>query len=371
MKCDKQIDRLRKAIQSGQMTAGEMVGTESSFMEKWGVARSTVRRGIDALVQEGLLERQPGRGLYVCSAENQAKRTVQVIVPNLAWTSHVKIARGVQLSGDKHGVQTLVFDAHGQMERDLEELRGLPESPANGAVIVSLHNRRFAEVLFELKSKKFPFVVVGEQLRDLDVSSVVEDNYGGGYFVGQKLAAIGHRRVAFLGPLDLHVVGERLSGFRDAMLDAFGQFDRSLVVNLEGESLADWLGNKVNTAEDALLPLLTRSDRPTAVFDGSGDVAPFVYRAAQRAELKIPRDLSVVSFDESPFSQFVEPEVARLTHSSIEAGQVALEMLLEQMNRGPQTSQGPAECRKLAATWMAGQSLAAPREMGSERRKIS
>jgi DNA-binding LacI/PurR family transcriptional regulator len=369
MKCDKHIDRLRKAIQGGQLGAGEMVGTESSFMEKWGVARSTVRRGIDALVQEGLLERQPGKGLYVRSADRQAKRTVQVIVPNLAWTSHVKIARGVQLSGNKHGVQTLVFDAHGQMERDLEALRGLPESQADGAVIVSLHNRRFSEVLFDLKAKKFPFVLIGERLRDLDVPTVVEDNYGGGYLIGQKLAALGHQRVAFLAPLDLHVNVERLNGFRDAMLDAFERFDRSLVVDLEGQDLADWLGNKVSTAEEALLPLLTRSDRPTAVFDGSGDVVPYVYRAAQRADLRIPRDLSVVAFDDSPFSQLIEPEVSRLTHASIESGEIALEMLLEQMNRGSQATAN--ECRMLKATWVAGQSLAAPREIGTKHRKIS
>jgi GntR family transcriptional regulator, arabinose operon transcriptional repressor len=185
MKCDKQIHQLRQSILSGRLKPGELIGTEFGFAEQWKLARSTVRRGIDALVQEGLLERQPGRGLFVCAKKERSTRVVQVVVPNLAWTTHVKIARGAQLAGNDHGVQTLVYDAHGQMKRDLEFLRKLPESHADGAIIVSMHDRRFTEVLFELKSKKFPFVLVGQQLHDLEVPTVVEDNYGGGYAIGQ------------------------------------------------------------------------------------------------------------------------------------------------------------------------------------------
>jgi DNA-binding LacI/PurR family transcriptional regulator len=349
-----------------------MVGTEFGFSQQWKLARSTVRRGIDVLVKEGLLERQPGKGLFVCSDTERSTRVVQVVVPNLAWTSHVKIARGAQLAGNGHGVETLVYDAHGQMNRDLEFVRKLPESHVDGAIIVSLHDRRFSEVLFELKAKNFPFVLVGQKLHDLDVPTVVEDNYGGGYAIGQKLAAIGHQRVAFVGPLDLHVVNERLNGFRDAMLDASAYFDRSLVVSLEGGNLTEWLSEHIEATEAALLPLLTRSDRPTAVFDGSGDVVPLIYRAIRRAKLRIPKDISVVAFDDSPFSQFIEPEVARLRHPMLEHGRVALEMLLNQMNHaqiGDSSSQ-PIEYLMPAAKWMPGPSMAAVQKAVRSEQKI-
>lgn len=363
MKCHKQIHQLRRSILSGRLKPGELVGTEFGFAEQWKLARSTVRRGIDVLIQEGLLERQPGRGLFVCSPKEQSARVVQVVVPNLAWASHVKIARGAQLAGNEHGVQTLVYDAHGQMKRDLDFLRQLPESHADGAIIVSMHDRRFTEVLFELKSKQFPYVLVGQKLTDLDVPTVVENNYGGGYAIGQKLAAIGHRRVAFVGPLDLQVVNERLNGFRDAMLDACEYFDRSLVISLEGGNLTDWLSENTQTTESALMPLLTRSEPPTAIFDGSGDVVPLIYRAIRRANLQIPGDISVVAFDDSPFNQFVEPEVARLRHSMLEHGRVALEMLLKQMNQlqaNGTAASTAAEHEMPAAEWSPGPSLAAP-----------
>ncbi|MCC7084932.1 MAG: GntR family transcriptional regulator [Pirellulales bacterium] len=362
MKCLEQIDQLRESIKSGNLAPGDMVGTEFAFSQEWGLARNTVRKGIEVLVDEGLLERRPGKGLFVRSPHS-ATRTVQVIVPNLAWSHQVKIARGAQEAGREHGVQTLVYDAHGQLEADLEMIRRLPDSPIDGAIIVSLHHRRFSEVLYELKAGGYPFVLVDQRLHDLEVPTVEENNYEGGYMVGKYLAALGHKRAAFLGPLNFQVITERLNGFRDAMLDAGVLFDRSLVMDLGGESVTEWMNERIDKTEEVLLPLLAKPNRPTAVFDASGDIAPFIYRTAQRAELKIPEDVSVVSFDESPISCFLQPEVARVKHLWEEIGQAAFELLMKQMNPDERRRTArSSEHRVMPVGWDAGKSLAAVEE---------
>jgi GntR family transcriptional regulator, arabinose operon transcriptional repressor len=360
MKCLEQIDRLRQTIRQGDLPPGALVGTEFAFSQEWGLARNTVRRGIEVLVGEGLLERRPGKGLFV-RGPKAATRTVQVVVPTLAWSHQVKIARGAQEAGRARGVQILVYDAHGRMEADLEVIRRLPDSAIDGAIIVSLHHRRFSEVLFELKAAGYPFVLVDQRLHELEVPTVEENYYDGGYLAGKHLAELGHRRVAFLGPLNLQVIGERLNGFRDAMLDAGVLFDRSLVVDLGGESVTDWMNERLEQVEDFLLPMLEKPNRPTAVFDGSGDIAPFIYRAAQRAGLRIPDDLSVVSFDESPICSFLQPSLARVKHQWEEIGQAALELLLKQMTPADRRkSRLDCEHRVIPVGWEAGESMASP-----------
>jgi DNA-binding LacI/PurR family transcriptional regulator len=358
MKCLQQIDRLRQTIKRGDLPPGALVGTEFAFSQEWGLARNTVRRGIEVLVGEGLLERRPGKGLFVRGPE-AATRTVQVVVPTLAWSHQVKIARGAQDAGRERGVQILVYDAHGRMEADLDVIRRLPDSAIDGAIIVSLHHRRFSEVLFELKAAGYPFVLVDQRLHELEVPTVAENYYDGGYLAGKHLAELGHRRVAFLGPLNLQIIVERLNGFRDAMLDAGVLFDRSLVVDLGGESVTEWMNERLEQVEDLLLPLFKRPDRPTAVFDGSGDIAPFIYRAAQRAGLRIPDDLSVVSFDESPICSFLQPSLARIRHNWEEIGQAALELLLRKMTPAERrSSRSDCEHRIIPVGWEAGESLA-------------
>ena len=61
MKCSEQIGDLREAIHAGKLKPGAMIGTEFAFSREWDVSRNTVRKGIELLVDEGLLERGPER----------------------------------------------------------------------------------------------------------------------------------------------------------------------------------------------------------------------------------------------------------------------------------------------------------------------
>lgn len=360
MKGREEIKDLRSSIRSGMLAPGVLVGTEAAFAQRWGLARNTVRRAVDALIHEGLLERRPGKGLYV-RHPSAVTKVVQIMVPNAAWIHCLRIARGAQASGADACIQTQIYDAHGRMDLDLEVIRRLPESGVNGAILISLHHPRFSEVLFELKAAKFPFVLVDQRPRELEVPTVEVENYPGGYLVGEKLAALGHRRVACLGPMSIQVIADRLSGLRDALLDARVWFDRSLVVDLGGEGLTDFLSDRVDTSVETIAAVLSRPDRPTAVFDASGDVAPQVYLAARRVGLRIPQDLSVAVFEDAPHFRLLEPEVSCLRQPWTEVGEIAMQMLVRQMgSEGPFTA--PCEHPVLAAEWMAGQSLAAPAE---------
>lgn len=359
MKCADQINGIREAILGGRLEPGAMVGTEFEFAQKWQLSRNTVRRGIEQLVQEGLLERRPGKGLFV-RASHTSTRTVQLVVPDMTWSYMGKIARGVKAEGRGRGVQVQVYDAHGEMEWDMEFIRQLPNGTTDGAIIASLHNRRFSEVLFELKSRAYPFVLVDQSLHDLEVPTVEIRNYDGGYVVGQKLAKIGHKRVAFLGPMKLDAVAERLNGFRDAMLDEGVLFDRSLIVDMGGEGLTDWINERLEVAEDAILKLFNTTNSPTAIFDGSGDLTAIVYRAVQRLGLKIPQEVSIVTFDDSAIvAQFLDPPVTQLTHNWNEVGRVALDILIAEMNRTtPKSRNEPKEHRIVGFEWVEGASMA-------------
>lgn len=354
-----EVETLRTSIQNGKLQPGEMVGTESAFAQKWGLARNTVRRAIDTLVRDGLLERRPGKGLYV-KVPSSVARAVQVIVPNLAWEHTLQIARGAQQAGSQAGIQIQIYDAHGRMELDLEVVRRLPDRLMDGAIIVSVHHPSFSEVLFELKSAGFPFVLADQRLRDLEVPTVEIDNYRGGYIVGQKVAELGHHRACFVGPLSLQVITDRLAGFRDAMLDARILFDRSLVVDLGGEGLNDFLNDRLDSTAQVITPVLMRPDRPTVIFDASGDVAPQVYRAARHAGLQIPQDLSVVTFEDAAYYQMLDPRVSTLRHPWREVGKTALDMLVRQMDRKGSPRRGLFEHHVLQPQWIPGKSLARP-----------
>jgi GntR family transcriptional regulator, arabinose operon transcriptional repressor len=362
------VDRLRESVLSEALQPGDFVGSESAFAKKWGLARTTVRRAVDSLINEGLLERRAGKGLFVRLPSSIA-RLVQVVVPNIAWAHAQEISRGAQQAGEQLGILTQIYDAHGRMELDLEVVRRLPDRHIDGAIIVSLHHPRFSEVLFELKSVGFPFVLVDQRLRELDVPTIDIDDYRGGYIIGKKLCELGHQRIVFTGSLSIQALNLRLAGFRDAMLDARVLFDRSLVIDLGGEGLNDFQNNYLESTTEAILPVLTRPDPPTAIFDASGGSASYFFSAAQQAGLRVPEDLSIVTFEQSAYFRMNQPEDSGLFQQWNEMGKIALEMLIREMDgRGASVRGREYEHQVVQARWMDGKSLAPPRAPGSMQR---
>ncbi len=331
--------KLRRELDAKRFRPGDFVITERALARREGIDRNIVHKAVNALVREGRLERRAGKGVYVPGAVGRwrqaasTSRLVHVLVADLAANMCVEIARGIKQAGLSAGVRIQVHDAHGSLESDLQVLRKLPETAVHGAIIDSVHHPRFAEVLYELHAARYPFVLVDETLRDLQVPSVVADNYRGGYLAGRALMDRRHRRIAFTGFLGADTVRARLEGLRDAMAEAGVALDRSLVVpvRLEPVEILELPADQATEIERAVRQILERPDRPTAIFFSTDLFMPQAYRAIRGLGLRIPEDVSVVGFDGDPLCRLLSPTLATVRQPAREMGKVAMEMLLALM----------------------------------------
>ncbi len=323
--------------------SGTPIGSEHEISRQWHLSRHAVRKAIDQLVREGLVQRQPGRGLFTSAS---AVRTIQVVAGKLAWETMGWLTTGIQDLAKERGVRIQTYDAHGSFEADIAAIQNLPESDAVGALIVSLHNRCFGEALFDLKRKGFPFVVVDDILSELNAPTVCTDNYAGGNMAGRELLALGHRRIGFMGDLVARTVQARLEGLRDAINDAGVAFDRSLIrdVKEENNRLGDWSKDVATCARE----LLGRADRPTAIFCSCDAIAASLYPVARDMKLQIGRDISLVGFDDASFCTLLDPPLATVRQPMAEVGKVALGVLLNLL----QQPGGFFEARMVPVEWV-------------------
>lgn len=322
------IKKISDSIREQRLRPGDFIGSEMQFVAAEGISRVSVRKAISLLVHDGLIERRPGKGLYVRDA-NKLTRTVQVIVPNITVEQNSRVALGVQQAGLKAGAIVQVCGTSLTVDQGAEVVRRLPESQADGAVIFAMAHPRFVAALYELKLKEFPFVLVDEPLEHLGVDSVTSDNYGGGFAVGRELAKLGHQRVGFIGNIGANTARLRLSGMQDALSDAGIVIDRSLVKPLDvADPLSDW-SSKITAATT---DLIMRADRPTAIFCSCDQVAAWVYVAVKNAGLRIPDDISVVGFDDTSVCHVLDPALTTVSQSLEEMGQIAFEYLVRRMN---------------------------------------
>ncbi len=183
------------------------------------------------------------------------------------------------------------------------------------------------DVKQQLRTAAIPFIVIdpaGDP--DPDVPSVGSANWSGGLAATRHLTAQGHARVAIItGPEDMLCSLARLDGYRSAMAMAGLDVDPRLI------RFGDF---HVQGGFEQAMSLLDGPDRPTAIFAGSDLQALGVLEAARLKGLNVPRDLSVVGYDDVPLAQWSSPPLTTVHQPLRQMAEQAARMLFRQDEPG-------------------------------------
>ena len=176
-----------------------------------------------------------------------------------------------------------------------------------------------------------PVVVIDPHAGSADLPSVESDNLAGGLLATRHLIELGHRRIAFMaGRPDLESSRLREAGFRQALSEAGIEVDPSLV------RMSDY---RRDAAHQPAIELLSRPDRPTAVFAGNDLSAIGTMEAAQEMGLDVPGDVSVIGFDDIPEAARTTPALSTVRQPIQQMGSAAVELLIALMDgRIPETT---------------------------------
>jgi DNA-binding LacI/PurR family transcriptional regulator len=260
----------------------------------------------------------------------------------------VEIMRGVERVAREHELAVGFVELSGRSgsERSwVDEV--LARRPAGVIVVYSDHT---AQQQAQLAASGIPLVALDPTGQPLhSTPSVGATNWSGGLSATQHLLELGHRRIAIItGPTGYLCARARLDGYRAAMDAARVPVDERLV--------------RVGRfcVEDGLTlgaDLLRLPDPPTAVFCGNDLQAIGVYEAARGAGVAIPRQLSVVGFDDIEYAGWCGPPLTTVRQPLAEMGAAAANLALALA-----AGQRPAQTRiELATTLILRGSTAAVR----------
>lgn len=162
-----------------------------------------------------------------------------------------------------------------------------------------------------------PMVAIGD-IGAAGVQSVGVDQQRGGYLATQHLIEQGHRNIAhIMGPTNWLDAQARRRGWEAALANA-GLESGPLLVG-------DWSAESGYLAGQQLID----NGECTAIFAGNDQMSLGVMRAAYERNLRLPRDLSVVGFDDSPESGFYFPPLTTIRQDFAELGRRCVAMILE------------------------------------------
>jgi len=187
-------------------------------------------------------------------------------------------------------------------------------------------------LLEDLKLRNVPLVFADVGVARPHVSNIRIDYLHGIRQAVQHLAAFRHRKIAFIsGPLRLKSAEARQQVFLQSMEEIHLDADRKLIV--EGD-------HTIEGGISALGQLLSGPSRPTAVICSNDMTALGVMRKSYEDGISIPRDLSVIGFDDIRLAQFVLPALTTVQMSQAELARLAFHALLAEVQRESPSPEG-------------------------------
>ncbi|MEV4561093.1 LacI family DNA-binding transcriptional regulator [Kitasatospora sp. NPDC049285] len=261
-----------------------------------------------------------------------------------AWA--VEVIRGVENVAREEGLSIVLSESAGRLTPGQTWVDGVLARRPVGAVLV-LSDLDAAQ-RDQLTSRDIPFVVLDPAGDPADgVPAVGTNNWQGGLAATRHLLELGHRRIGVIsGPLAMMCSRARVDGYRTALETARIPVDPSLIH--EGDFHHE--GGYARARE-----LLTRPDRPTAIFAGNDLQALGVYQAARELGLRVPEDLSVVGFDDLPLALWVGPPLTTVRQPLVEMAETAARLAV-----GLARGEHPAATRVDLATSLVVRTSTAP-----------
>jgi DNA-binding LacI/PurR family transcriptional regulator len=194
----------------------------------------------------------------------------------------------------------------------------LATTTSRASGVIFLGQSSMHDELNRLADTNARFVVWGARLPDQHYRSIGSDNVLGGSRATSHLARLGRRRIAFIGGVDPEAM-QRRRGYQAALKNAGLEFDPTLVCNVEFE---------LESAEAAVSGMLKRHVEFDAVVGASDLIALGVIRALARFGLAVPRDVSVVGYDDMLLSRLSTPALTTIRQDSKEAGRMLVASIL-------------------------------------------
>lgn len=310
--------RLRDVAKHAQVS----VATVSNVLN-WPdrVAPDTVLRVQTAINELGFVRNDIARQLRAGRS-----RSIGLVVLDIRNPFFTDLARGGEKRASQENLTILLGDSDEDPDREAAHLDLFEEQQVYGVLVSPLSEA--SPRLAQLRQNGVPTVLVGRTAENHNFSSVSVNDVYGGQIAATHLAETGRRRIAFMGPLHLRQVADRLAGAGSAL-------EHLPNVSLEVIHTKSLATHEGRAAVDRLLERRPH-DRPDAIFAANDQLATGALHALAMSEsVDVPRDIAVIGYDDIDFAPAAIVPLSSIRQPSARMGFEAVDLLIREVIGSP------------------------------------
>ncbi|OGC05410.1 hypothetical protein A2230_04720 [candidate division WOR-1 bacterium RIFOXYA2_FULL_36_21] len=280
-------------------------------------------RQVNRKTRQKILELCQNIGYIHKKNKGQRHKNISILALNeyVPFTDfYARVSIGILQEAQKHGFN-IIIEPFGNKNEEIP--KSISKSIIDGSIIMGPIPK---ENVLKLQQYGTPIVLCGHPIPELELNCVIPDGRSGMYQATKHLIALGHKKIAFIlgGPVFDPVSSDRLEGYRFAM------YEEGLDIPTDYITKTDFSNHK-NTPL-AAEKLLNLSNPPTAIICSDDSIAFIVYNLLKSKNFKIPKDISLIGFDDARQNDSIFQYLPPLTTVQVnidEIGKTAFNVLLD------------------------------------------
>jgi LacI family transcriptional regulator len=280
------------------------------------VAPNTARAVQEAIELFGYRPNIMARSLKAAST-----RSVGIAISSISNPYFSDIICAIEVECTRLGMMVFLSDTEDDPARELEVVMALHQRRVDGIILAPSPDPE-RRALAYLGKVRLPCVLV-DRTADPAFDQVGVNNRDAMYNLVARVAALGHRRIGYVGGNPgFETTLERIAGYRDCLLAGDIAVDEVLLVTGSATTMS---------AMQATERLLGLADPPTALVGGNNLATIGIMKAVRQRGLRVPTDVSVVGFDDFEWADCFEPRLTLVAQPCAEIGRRAAFLLMERI----------------------------------------
>lgn len=322
---------IKSKILDGTFVPHQKIGTENELMNQFGVSRHTVRVAIGDLVNEGWLYREQGAGTFCADRTSSTKKSYDVQKRIAIITTYISdyifpsIIRGAESVFSEQGFQVSLFSTNNNHENEKRVLETILSQNFDGVIIEptkSAFTNPNINYYFNLERLNIPYLMINAFYEELDPLCYIMDDVMGGYVQTEHLIKLGHKNImCFFQTDDIQGV-KRMKGYIKAHRNYGITIDPKNIVTYNSEQ-------KTEKPREMLNEIILQNERPTALVCYNDELALSLLDVLRENHLSVPKDISIVGYDDSLLAQASEVKLTTIKHPKNDMGVTAAKMIVQ------------------------------------------
>jgi len=264
------------------------------------------------------------------SLRRKKRKSIGVIIPRIDRSFQSSVISGIEIIASNAGYLVNIFQSNNSYKREKENANMLLANQVGGVIACMAQETNNYEHFNLFKKNNIPLVFFDRVCNEVESSKILINDIAASKKATEHLISVGCTRIAHIaGDQKIDIFRKRLKGYEEALIENGLTIDKKMICYTEDLNAEEGI--------EFTNRLLNLSPHPDGIFCSNDRTAISAIQTIKKAGFKIPEDIAVVGFSNTPQSLIIEPSLTTIDDHAFEMGKAAAELLIRQIENPHQT----------------------------------